>query len=280
MTKLLNRTNLFFERLPDRMRRIRWPVWTLLILVTVFLALGIGRITIDMSMEVYFQKDEPVKLAYDRFRALFGGDEAVYVVYEARDGDIFSDKSLNTLQKLQKDLLDYRLRLEPGAVSALDHIVDVKTLLNVQYMEAREDTLISRDFIGRRLPRNDAEREELRRQALSHPDYPQVYLSEDSRFGGIVIQTDFNDILEIFSGKQVENHYESDISLVLLPLPKVPVLICYWEPEDGLESELNLFFDSTAEENLKIESIYTLGAGLAMMFEKIVLTHDSKYLKV
>jgi hypothetical protein len=84
----------------------------------------------------------------------------------------------------------------------------------------------------------------------------------------------FNDMLKIFSGKQVENHYESDISLVLLPLPKVPILICYWEPKDGLGSELNLFFDFTAEENLGIESIYALGAGLAMMFEKIVLTHN------
>ena len=84
----------------------------------------------------------------------------------------------------------------------------------------------------------------------------------------------FNDMLKIFSGKQVENHYESDISLVLLPLPKVPILICYWEPKDGLGSELNLFFDFTAEENLGIESIYALGAGLAMMFEKMVLTHN------
>ena len=83
----------------------------------------------------------------------------------------------------------------------------------------------------------------------------------------------FNDMLELFNGKQVENHYDSDISLVLHPLPKVPVLICYWEPEDGLASDLNLFFDSTAEDNLNIEALYTLGVGLTMMFEKITLRH-------
>ena len=66
----------------------------------------------------------------------------------------------------------------------------------------------------------------------------------------------FNDMLHIFNGKQVENHYQSDISLVLYPLPLVPILICYWKPEDGLESSLNIFFDSTAEDNLNIESIY------------------------
>jgi len=83
----------------------------------------------------------------------------------------------------------------------------------------------------------------------------------------------FNDMLHIFNGRQVEDHYQSDISLVLHPLPLVPILICYWRPEDGLESSLNLFFDSTAEDNLNIEAIYALAAGLVRMFEKIALTH-------
>ena len=51
----------------------------------------------------------------------------------------------------------------------------------------------------------------------------------------------FEDMLHLFNGKRVENHYESDISLVLYPLPNVPLLFCYWRPEDGLESSLNIF---------------------------------------
>ena len=85
----------------------------------------------------------------------------------------------------------------------------------------------------------------------------------------------FEDMIQLFNGRQVENHYSSDISLVLHPLPTVPILICYWkpEPEDGLKSNLNIFFDSTAEENLNIESIYTLGTGLTIMLEKLALRH-------
>lgn len=49
--------------------------------------------------------------------------------------------------------------------------------------------------------------------------------------------------------------------------------ICYWKPEDGLESSLNIFFDATAEDNLGIESIYALAAGLVRMFENIALRH-------
>ncbi|MBF0302933.1 MAG: DUF3786 domain-containing protein [Desulfamplus sp.] len=83
----------------------------------------------------------------------------------------------------------------------------------------------------------------------------------------------FAQILELFNGKEVEKHYKSDISLVLHPLPKIPVLICYWLPDDGIESDLHLFFDASAEDHLHINSIYSLGAGLARMFEKLSLNH-------
>lgn len=83
----------------------------------------------------------------------------------------------------------------------------------------------------------------------------------------------FEDMIRLFNGKQVERHYESDISLVLQPLPNVPILICYWKPEGEMESDLNIFFDSTAEENVSIESLYVLATGLVIMFEKLALRH-------
>ncbi len=88
------------------------------------------------------------------------------------------------------------------------------------------------------------------------------------------IYTDlFDDIVHMFSGKQVERQFESDVSVVLNPLPKVPIMICYWSPEEGLESSLNVFFDETADENLDIGSVFTLGTGLAQMFDRLALRH-------
>ncbi len=85
----------------------------------------------------------------------------------------------------------------------------------------------------------------------------------------------FKDMLEIFDGKQIVSHIDSDVSVVLYPLPHFPVMICYWKPEDGLESNLYIYFDSTSDENLDIESIYTLSEGLALMFKKIALRHGA-----
>ncbi len=83
----------------------------------------------------------------------------------------------------------------------------------------------------------------------------------------------FKKIIELFNGKPVKNHYDADISLIIYPMPLLPILICYNHPEDGLESDLNLFFDSTADKNLPVENIYTLATGLANMFKKLAITH-------
>ena len=72
-----------------------------------------------------------------------------------------------------------------------------------------------------------------------------------------------------------DNHYPSDVVLVLHPLPLIPLLICYWRAEDGMMSDLNLFFDASAEDNLGISGIYALGTGITRMFEKLALRHGS-----
>ncbi|MDP4126615.1 MAG: DUF3786 domain-containing protein [Bacillota bacterium] len=81
------------------------------------------------------------------------------------------------------------------------------------------------------------------------------------------------DMISIFSGKPIKTSFSFDISLLLYPLPKVPILICYTKPEEDIESKLNVFFDITAKNNLNIDSIYRLCVGLLVMFQKISSRH-------
>lgn len=88
------------------------------------------------------------------------------------------------------------------------------------------------------------------------------------------VYTDFfDDMVHMFGAKPVAPQFESDISVVLHPLPLIPVMICYARPEDGIPSTLNVFFDETADKNLSNGSIFTLGAGLAQMFSKFAARH-------
>ena len=83
----------------------------------------------------------------------------------------------------------------------------------------------------------------------------------------------FEDLVHIFGGRQVEEKFKSDVSVILYPFPKVPVMICYWGSEDGLESTLNLFFDKTIDSNLPGRGIFTACVGLAQMIERLSVRH-------
>lgn len=85
----------------------------------------------------------------------------------------------------------------------------------------------------------------------------------------------FQDLISMFSGAFSPELFSSDISVVLYPLPKVPILICYWKPEEGMESKLHVFFDVTAEQNLTMDSLFTLGTGIVRMLEKIMHKHTN-----
>ncbi len=83
----------------------------------------------------------------------------------------------------------------------------------------------------------------------------------------------FEDLVDMFSGAAQDSQYDADISLVLYPLPLLPMMVCYWKPEDGMESDLSLFFDQSADENGGYEMVFNLAAGMVRMFEKFAQTH-------
>lgn len=182
---------LFFHSVPNRVRECRLWVWLAFLVVLLVIAPGATRFQLDLSDEFFFPRDSQVRVAFDRFRSQFGGDESIYLVYRARDGDVFSHESLKAVRDMQEDLLDYRLDLAPGEASPLDRITEVTSLVNVSYLEASSDSLISRQFIGDKLPQNKAQRDAYYQAAMNHPDYPYMYVSQDGKYGGILIRTNF-----------------------------------------------------------------------------------------
>lgn len=85
----------------------------------------------------------------------------------------------------------------------------------------------------------------------------------------------FVDLLDVFAGRPVE-HLDADIARVFYVLPKVPIMICYWAAEEDFESNLSIYFDEVANENLNISSINALGSGLSRMFEKLAVKHSTR----
>ena len=56
---------------------------------------------------------------------------------------------------------------------------------------------------------------------------------------------------------QQENESSADLAVFFKPLPRIPVLLLFWDedPEEGFEAQAKLLFDETIPEHLDVESI-------------------------
>jgi hypothetical protein len=84
----------------------------------------------------------------------------------------------------------------------------------------------------------------------------------------------FFEMLEVFGAESLPAASSADFALLLRPLPKVPFLLNYWGPEEGIASKLNILFDRSAARNIDPGSIYYLGRGLVEMFRQLIVRHS------
>ena len=100
MTSVLTSISHFFSLVPNALRPYRWPILISATILSVFMAMGLSRFAMDVTMDSWFQEDDPVLQSLDEFRSQFGSDDGLYIVYEAKDGDVFSDQSLRLIDQL------------------------------------------------------------------------------------------------------------------------------------------------------------------------------------
>jgi len=82
------------------------------------------------------------------------------------------------------------------------------------------------------------------------------------------------ELFHLFGAKTVNLPGGADHCLMILPLPKVPFLVNYWEPEEGFASKLNILLDRSAGENISARSINLLARGIIEMFRQLILKHS------
>lgn len=180
-------SSLMLEKIPGILLKYKKTSWFLTILSVVCLTAGMQHFKINQSMDAFFDDHDPTLMRYNWFKYIYGSDEFVLIMYQPKEGDVFSPESLERVRHIEQTLNEKRI-LEG---SPLKRIRRVRSLISADYLEGREDALLSRPFIGDSIPSSQAEQEALRQLALEHPDFPGTWFSKDSRFGVIMVETDF-----------------------------------------------------------------------------------------
>lgn len=184
-----------FARSPGIMVRYRLPVVALLLLVTVFCSWSmINRTRLDMSIDSFLDQSDPAIAALNAFRSQFGSDDSVFLVYKARDGDVFSRQSLRAVQTLTENLRNWQ-QLDAARYDAdlteLNQIRRVQSISTLRVQRVDGDTLRSERLVPIDIPSDPTQLAAIRAVAMEQDDFRLAFYSADARFGALMIQTTF-----------------------------------------------------------------------------------------
>ncbi len=194
MKSFSNSMEKYFEKVPEIVRKKRLFVWLFFIIATVFFVIGMGKTKFDMTVEGWFTRNDPTIVAFDDFHAQFGSEDHLFIVYKAKDGNVFSAKSLEAVNGIRESLLEKMTSLKEGDSSGLKHIVKITSLTNAPVLQSDGDMLISKKLVGVNIPTSQQELDSISNVAKSQKKFPLLYYSKDFKYGGILIETDFGAI--------------------------------------------------------------------------------------
>jgi uncharacterized protein len=194
MKRILTYIENFLAATPAWVLRFRLLVVLFVLVFTALSFYGMGRLKFDFTIERWLKQDDQAFQAFEAFREQFGSDDGVVIVYQPKDGDVFSAKSLTLAKGIRDDLLNYHETLKEGESSALERIVKVDSLINAPVLTVSEDSLQSRWLVGTSVPTDKASLDAIRKTARAERDLRMRYFSQDERYGVIFIKTDFGAI--------------------------------------------------------------------------------------
>ena len=278
MEKLLIALSDAFAQVPNRVLRYKHFVLTGLVVISLLMVWGIfTRTELDMTTDGFLDQADPSMLALNEYRRQFGSDDSVFLVYRAKDGDVFSRESLLAIQQLTNDLRYWQqLRTEdyPDAINGinldfdeLNHVRRVQSIANLRFQENRGDTLLSNRLVPEQLPESDDELAAIKTRALNQQDYLLAFYSADARYGAVMIQTDF--------GAQPVEGYEPAVNATDIVLDDSFVDFDAFSPDDSFDLE----FDESAQiQEVSFEPVDMLGyTNFHLMTKALYQKYDEQF---
>ncbi len=276
MKNIQNLLSKYFETVPDFVAKRKLVILLLLIVLTVIAVMGIPKLKFDLTTEGWFRDDDPVKVALDDFKAEFGSDDGIYIVYKPKDGDLFSAKSLEAANELCQDIINARAKIKEEENSPLGHIIRITSLPNANFLEIKDDMLISRSLVEKEKPISKQNLDTIHQIAKLQKKFELAYYSKDMKYGGILIETDFGAIPVDFEESELDNSLSDEV-MVMEEMTETPQTIdekVRFKSTDtkdyyALMTEINTFLeDSKYSEHLEF---YPVGHAVLSIYDAEIM---------
>lgn len=141
-----------------------------------FFFIQVPNLGVDTSSEAMLRENDPIRIAYNKFRDQFGRAEMMVIAVEPPE--IFDPDFLEKLRDLHHALED-----------EIPYVREVTSLVNIRNTRGEGDSLIVEELLED-WPENGLTMEELRERVMSSPLYRNHIMSEDGRVTALLIETE------------------------------------------------------------------------------------------
>jgi len=145
---------------------------TVLLVITLFLATGLHRLTIDTGLDSLIPANDPARLIYERISSEFGTDSRT-IIY-VRDANLWTPEKLEVLEKLHHKL------------AGLDYVSRVDDLFTLHTIRGKDGKVDSRPLL-REAPKDNETALQVRKDALSNPLIVDNFVSPDATVTAIIV---------------------------------------------------------------------------------------------
>ncbi|MDF1876242.1 MMPL family transporter [Sulfurimonas sp. SAG-AH-194-L11] len=125
------------ETFVNRVITFRWIIAIIIPLITIMMASSLKNLEFEGSYRIWFAKESKILKNYDNFRAIFGNDDAVTIMFTNEDG-IFTKEALTSIDTITQKLWQ------------TEYIARVDSITNYQYVHSDKeypDEVIVENFI-------------------------------------------------------------------------------------------------------------------------------------
>lgn len=171
----LMKINTFFRDTAKGIVRLRWLCIIAFILLIGFSFTGMGKIQFDVSWDSWFLDNDPMKVAEDEFKEIFGNNDFVAVLVESED--IFRPDILSRIRELGNELKE--------KVPFSDEILSIT---DCEFTRGTDEGLEITDLVPDTIPDSMEARNEMKAKALSKELFVNRMVSDDARQAWIILR--------------------------------------------------------------------------------------------
>ena len=169
--------------------------WFVILFVILFVVSALGflpKITIDNSVDVFFDKNSKSYIDFQEWKEQFGSDQIVIVAFE--DKDIFTAENLTLISELTEKF------------ESIKNVSEVTSLTNVNNIIGFENDFIVEPLVED-VPSDLEELKEIKEQALSNPLYVKNLISKDASTTAFIIELEHkpHTASDIYKKEVIEN---------------------------------------------------------------------------